>query len=117
MFRELLRWALRRRYRYRVSGDSMYPDLVDGEIILIDPSAMVRSGCIVVAGHPWKQLDVVKWVRGTDGGLINLWSPQGSHSRQFGQIDTSLVRGIATANLSRRRLVPTRPSVSAEDIQ
>jgi hypothetical protein len=115
MLRELLKWALRRRYRYRVSGDSMHPDLVDGEIILISPSTQVRVNSIVVCGHPWKQIDVVKWVRGHDTELIDLWSPQGTHSQHFGRADAELVRGVATASLSRRCLLPNRPTSPAKD--
>jgi hypothetical protein len=115
MLRELLTWALQRRYRYRVSGESMHPDLVDGEIILINPSAQVRVNSIVVCGHPWKQIDVIKWVRGLDAGLIDLWSPQGSHSKHFGRADAALVRGVATASLSRRCLLPDHPTSPAKD--
>ena len=53
---ELLRWLLRRRKRYRVTGNSMRPLLVPGDEVLADPNAyrgrVPLVGEIVVAPHP-----------------------------------------------------------------
>ena len=36
-------------YALRVSGDSMSPNLLDGDIIVISPNATLIDGCIVAA--------------------------------------------------------------------
>ena len=86
----------------------MYPTLVDGEVILIDPGASVREGDIVVARHPTKAIDVVKTVTDVaDDGSVTLWSPQGAHSGSFGPVSGDELRGRATVSLSRRRRLPS----------
>ena len=53
---ELLLWLLRKRKRFRVTGNSMLPLLQPGEEILVNLSAYKKSfpevGDIVVANHP-----------------------------------------------------------------
>jgi phage repressor protein C with HTH and peptisase S24 domain len=100
---ELLSWARRRRRIFRVRGASMEPLLRDGEYVLVDPTAVVRVGDVVVSRHPFKDLDVVKQVAAIDDGLLTLWSPHGTHSRQFGRVPESSIRGRVTASVSRRR--------------
>lgn len=60
-------WLLRRRQRFRVTGDSMRPLLVPGEEVLIDPTAYHRRapqpGDVVVAEHPQRPgFRLIKWV-------------------------------------------------------
>lgn len=81
----------------------MEPLLGDGEYVLVDATAVVRVGDIVVSRHPFKDVDVVKQVAAVDDGLVTLWSPRGTHSRQFGRVPTSSIRGRVTASVSRRR--------------
>lgn len=58
---EILLWLLRRRRRFRVTGESMLPLLKPGDEVLLDPGAyrhrLPRPGDIVVARHPY-QTDV-----------------------------------------------------------
>lgn len=38
-------------FALRVIGDSMAPEFVDGEIIIVEPTTAVTNGCFVVAQH------------------------------------------------------------------
>jgi DNA polymerase V len=38
-------------YALRVVGDSMAPEVSDGNIIIVDPSGVISDGCYVVALH------------------------------------------------------------------
>ncbi len=55
--RELFLWLIRRRKRYRITGDSMLPLLSPGQEILVDPHAYKsvppKPGDIVLAKHPY----------------------------------------------------------------
>lgn len=57
-WQEFLLWLLRRRRRFRVTGNSMLPLLKPGEEVLIDPTAYrhqrPQPGQIVVAQHPYQ---------------------------------------------------------------
>ncbi len=53
--REKLLLILRRREAFAVDGDSMVPSLTSGDKVLVDPSAMIAVGDIVLAKHPYKQ--------------------------------------------------------------
>jgi hypothetical protein len=92
----------------------MTPTLRDGELVLIDPDAVVGVGDIVVADHPHKPIQVVKRVTSVDAeGRLVLWSPRGSHSASFGPVLPSAVHGRVTVSLTRRvalvpELVPVR---------
>jgi hypothetical protein len=60
-------WLLRRRRRFRVTGDSMLPLLQPGQEVLVDLAAYrqqpPQAGDIVVAYHPQQpQLPIVKRV-------------------------------------------------------
>lgn len=109
MLAELMRWVARRRRAFRVTGTSMEPELRDGELILIDPRGEGSVGDIVVCGHPFRPIDVVKRVAASDAGFLTLSSPSGTDSSQFGRVRIEEVRGRATASLSRfRRLSSPR---------
>lgn len=88
----------------------MMPTLGDGEIILIDPSALPTVGDVVVCPHPFRSVDVVKWVAAVDDGFVTLWSPSGSHSAQFGRVPVESVTGSATVSISRRRRLGPPPA-------
>lgn len=82
----------------------MEPEFVDGDLVLIEPLlriATLNPGDVVVARHPFKNLDVIKSV-GTvdDDGLVALSSPSGEDSRQFGRVPYPTIRGRVSVNLS-----------------
>ena len=60
--RELLLWLVRRRRRFRVTGESMLPVLKPGDVVLADLLAYRHShpqpGDIVIARHPLRR-DVI----------------------------------------------------------
>lgn len=109
-WRELTLWLLRRRFRLRVTGDSMMPTLKADDIVLVDKQAYANtlplSGEIVVAHHPYhKKLLIIKRVTDiTVEKRIQLESdnPQaGSDSRQFGTVALAKLVGRVTCQISR----------------
>ena len=65
--KEFLLWLLRRRRRFRITGNSMIPLLKPGDEILLNPRAYrlapPQLGDIVLAQHPFqKDLQIVKRV-------------------------------------------------------
>ena len=102
---EVAAWLLRRRERYRVSGDSMVPELGDGDVVLLHRGVPPALGEIVVSRHPYRATEVVKYVGAIEGGYVRLDSPAGLDSKQFGRPPLELVIGRVTANLTRRRIV------------
>lgn len=89
----------------------MEPTFTDGELVLIEPVGVRRFGAAgsaisvgdaIVARHPFKNLDVIKFV-GTvhDDGYLTLESPGGDDSRQFGRVRIDAVRGRVTSSLSK----------------
>ena len=100
---DVILWVLRRRRRLRVSGDSMYPTICEGDMLFIDQGAY--ASCIpqvdeiVVARHPYiKDLLLVKRVRAVhhNGSSIEVAgdNPQEStDSRGFGNLDSKALVG------------------------
>jgi SOS-response transcriptional repressor LexA len=58
-------------YALRVSGDSMSPVLLDGDIVVVSPAAPLHGGCIVAA-YVEPDGDVVKEYHELPGGGIEL---------------------------------------------
>ena len=94
----------------------MEPTFADGALVLIEPVGVRRFGDldaseivadeVVVARHPFKNLDVIKFVAEVhDDGYVSLRSPSGDDSRNFGRVIANSVKGRVTANLSERSLV------------
>lgn len=107
---ELGLWIARRRRRFRVAGDSMAPMFADGDLVLVAslPDGQAPPiGAVVVARHSFKNLDVIKFVEDVNvDGMVELRSPSGDDSRQFGRVPLSTVRGTVTANLTQRKKMP-----------
>jgi len=97
--KELLLWALRKRRPWRVQGASMEPAFVEGDLVLVDPDGVPQSGSVVVARHPFKNLEVIKYVKSIDpDGYLVLESPAGDDSDQFGRVPEHSVNGVVTFN-------------------
>ena len=95
--KEVLLWALRKRRPWRVRGTSMEPEYCDGDLVLINPQASVQAGTAVVARHPFKNRDIIKYVKSVDDDdHVTLESPSGDDSRQFGRVPTRTVKGTVT---------------------
>lgn len=58
-------------YALRVSGDSMAPQLLDGDLVVVSPAAPLMDGCIVAA-YIEPDGDVVKVYRELPGGAVVL---------------------------------------------
>ena len=104
--KEVLLWALRKRRPWRVQGDSMEPEYSSGDLVLIDPTAEPVSGDVIVARHPFKNLDIIKYVKSVDDdGYLFVESPGGDDSQQFGRVPAHTVNGVVTYNwkVSRNR--------------
>ncbi len=94
-------WLLRRRQRFRVTGDSMRPLLIPGEEVLINPTAyrqmVPQPGDLVVARHPHQPgLRLVKWVaavkpQGCFLQGVNLGAS--TDSRSFGWVPVDCILG------------------------
>jgi nickel-type superoxide dismutase maturation protease len=98
---EVAAWALGRRRRIRVVGDSMAPTLTAGQFVLVDPRGRPEPGRLVVAAHP-NQSDVmvVKRVEAiTPDGALDLRSDNpaaGTDSRTWGPIPAAALIGTVT---------------------
>jgi len=102
--REISLRALRKRRPWRVSGDSMVPDYLDGDLVLVDPASEISQGDAVVARHPFKNVEIIKYVAQIDDDdHVQLRSPQGDDSRQFGRVPRHTVRGRVTINVTAHR--------------
>ena len=75
----------------------MEPAYRDGDLVLIDPAADPVVGAVVVARHPFKNLEVIKYVESVDDdGFVSLESPGGEDSAQFGRVPQHTIRGTVT---------------------
>ncbi len=108
VFAEFCRFVMRRRRRFRVSGNSMTPAFVDGDLVLLASGAAmrrVRPGAVAIVRHPFKNLDVIKYVDAVEGDYVRLRSPFGDDSSQFGRAHVNTIVGVVTSNLSQRSRV------------
>ncbi len=93
------------RHKYICEGRSMNPTLKDGEVVLVDRSAEIAVGDIVVAKHPIEQnSEIVKRIEQiNERGHYFLTgdNPQDSNdSRHFGAVTREYIRGKVVARLS-----------------
>ena len=89
-----------------VEGDSMLPDLKEGDLVLINPQAELQIGDIVLARHPFKQsVKIIKRVSEILSGeryfLVGDNLAESSDSRSFGAISAKDILGKAEARLNR----------------
>jgi nickel-type superoxide dismutase maturation protease len=106
-WREIGFWALGKRWRFRVSGNSMLPTLQPGEDVLVVPvqrATKLSVGDIVVCLHPFtSSLRMVKRISEIfyDGSCYVLSdnATEGADSRSFGVVDRKLIVGRVTSLL------------------
>ena len=89
---------------FRVEGDSMYPTLKEGDMVLINPHAALEIGDIVVARHPFKKsVNIIKRIveilPGERYFLLSDNPEEGSDSRSFGAINAKDIIGKAEAKI------------------
>ena len=97
---ELLLWLLGRRWRVRVAGNSMLPNLTANTELLVNRNQRPVVGDVVVARHPQQaELKIVKRVaKSTPNGywLLGDNPAESNDSRDFGWIAESAILGVAT---------------------
>ena len=76
----------------------MEPEFHTGDLVLLDPKAPLEPGAAIVARHPFKNIEVIKYIRSIEDDLVFLESPAGDDSNQFGRVPVHTVRGTVTYN-------------------
>ena len=100
--RESLLWVFRRRFVFRVVGDSMLPTLRPGDLVLTRPAPGADVGDLIVCRHPIKSdVTIIKRVVDVQDGIIvhSDNAEVGSDSRQFGAVPPDCILGIVTSLL------------------
>ncbi|MGI9605176.1 MAG: nickel-type superoxide dismutase maturation protease [Acidimicrobiales bacterium] len=111
-WRDLVRWAMRRRQRFVVAGSSMQPTIEPGDVVLVDTTAyraaIPANDDVVVLRHPRNdELAIVKRVHYVDDfGRTYLLSDNNSEidaedSRRFGLVEPHNLVGRVTSRLTR----------------
>lgn len=106
-WKEIGSWTLGKRWRFRVTGNSMLPTLHSGEDVLVHPlsrTAKLFPGDIIICRHPQRpSIRLVKRVTEAfyDGSCYVLSDNkcEGSDSRSFGVVARELVVGRVTSRL------------------
>ena len=93
-----------RREIFRVAGDSMFPALKEGDLVLVNPHAELEIGDIVVARHPFKtSVNLIKRIAEILPGeryvLLSDNLDDSTDSRQFGAIPAKDILGKAEARI------------------
>ena len=105
-FQELLLFVFRRRWRVRVTGNSMLPLLKQGDEVLVNKRVLRQRspvrGEIVVCQHPSTEgLKLIKRVQSVaeDGSCFVVGDnpDESSDSRQFGLLSAENILGIVTS--------------------
>lgn len=103
-WKEKFLFYLGKRRAIRVEGNSMLPDLKNGDGILIDPDAKIAEGDIVLAKHPFKKsVIILKRLAEIDQNgnyfLIGDNRSESTDSRTFGAISVKHILGKAVCRL------------------
>ena len=73
------------------------------DIIFVRPDTHCCKGDIVAIRHPHKKTILIKHVEAvTDDDFVELRSPKGTDSRQFGKSPMKHLVGVATFNYSQK---------------
>lgn len=83
--------------RYRIQGNSMLPELKDGDEVLVTPNETYQIGDIIVAQHPFKQSVVlIKRISELDENSVYLIGDnpaESTDSRTLGKIPRKDILG------------------------
>jgi len=103
-WKDRILFFLGRREAFRVEGNSMTPNLNDGDVVLVKPTRRIKVGDVVLAKHPYKQsLKVLKRVSEiNEQGRFELTgdnADESTDSRTFGSISSADVLGKVIGRL------------------
>ncbi len=89
---------------FQVAGDSMFPALNEGDLVLVNPFAALEIGDIVVARHPFKRsVSIIKRIAEILSGeryiLLSDNLEDSADSRSFGAIPAKDILGKAEARI------------------
>ena len=95
----------------------MSPVIDDLDVVLLDPKGQFNVGDTVIGRHPFKETFVIKYVTHINhGGYVELRSPKGTDSRQFGRTHSNQIIGRATANLTKKTILASYESGILNDL-
>ncbi len=105
-WKDRLRFSLDRRLAFLIEGESMWPTLNDGDVVLVKRTQSARQDDIVLANHPYRSsVKIVKRVAEIlpDGALILRGDNplESTDSRAFGSISKSDVIGRVVCRLAK----------------
>ena len=104
VLKELIALASRKRKLFRVAGTSMAPILEPKDIVFIMPATECHKDDIVAIRHPHKKTILIKYVKEIDeNNLVELSSPTGTDSKEFGKAALKHLIGVATYNYSQKK--------------
>tara|TARA_B100001989_G_C24515075_1_gene452634 strand:+ start:288 stop:641 length:354 start_codon:yes stop_codon:yes gene_type:complete len=104
VLKELIALASRKRKLFRVAGTSMAPVLEARDIVFIRPATQCQKDDIVAIRHPHKKTILIKYVKEVDeDNLVELSSPTGTDSKEFGKASLKHLIGVATYNYSQKK--------------
>ena len=104
VLKELIALASRKRKLFRVAGTSMAPVLEPKDIVFIKPATQCEKDDIVAIRHPHKKTILIKYVKEIDeNNLVELSSPTGTDSKEFGKAALKHLIGVATYNYSQKK--------------
>jgi nickel-type superoxide dismutase maturation protease len=103
-WKERVLFFLGRRRAVLVEGDSMLPNLKNGDGVLINTDEKVAVGDIVFAKHPFKKsVNILKRVSEIDDNgnyfLVGDNPPESTDSRTFGALSPKHILGKAVCRL------------------
>lgn len=82
----------------------MVPILEPDDIVFIRPATQCHKDDIVAIRHPYKKTILIKYVKGVDeNDLVELSSPAGTDSKDFGKAALKHLVGVATYNYSQKK--------------
>lgn len=95
---------LGRRRAFLVDGDSMFPTLNAGDVVLIDKASNLKIGDLVLADHPFRSsVRIIKRIAdiATDGSLVLSGdnARESTDSRTFGAVSIESIVGRVICRL------------------
>ena len=74
------------------------------DIVFIRPATQCQKDDIVAIRHPHKKMILIKYVKEVDeNNLVDLSSPTGTDSKEFGKAALKHLIGVATYNYSQKK--------------